>query len=410
MFEIQGKKARKEIALLTCLALISAAVFTGSQPARARGGGGHGGGGGFGGGGFGGGGFGGRSFGGGGFGGRGGGERGFARDSHLWGGDGGRGYGADAGRGDAGRARAAETPRVSEGELRSGANQTYNWGGRSLSTDGVGHIASAARQTSTHRVSPGELNSRGDAVRNAFNYDRAFDRGFWGRNRYAWPYSDWGWGWGWWDGCGWGDLCGWWYPYYDDEDDEDEDSSGDQSQQQKQQETAVTEPTEYDFGNNITYQGDTVYYGSRPVESAQSYYKQAQSLAARAPAPPPASAAPAVLTKSVGNKKEWKPLGVYSLVQGGDTSTTMMFQIAMNKNGILKGNYYNPLTEELKPLSGAVDKKSTRAAWTIGTNKEVVYDTGIANLLKSESPILVHYGGDKTQQWTLVKMKAPSTN
>jgi|GEM_PF-557150 len=399
MFEIKAKRAPGEIALLACLAIVSAGglasltVLTGSPPALARGGGGHGGGG-FGGGGFGG--RGGRDFGGGGFGGRN--LGGYGRDSRLWGGDGGRaGAGGETIRGGAG-GRAAETPRVSEGELRSGANQTYNWGGRSLSTDGVGHIASAARQTSTHRVAPGELNSRGDAVRQNFNYDRAFDRGFWGRNRYAWPYSDWGWGWGWWGGCGWGDLCGWWY-YPDDEDDENED----------QQQEAAVEPTEYDFGNNITYQGDTVYYGTRPVESTQSYYKQAQSLAARAPAAPPASAAPAVLTKSVGDKKEWKPLGVYSLVQGDDTSTTMMFQIAMNKKGILKGNYYNPLTEELKPLSGAVDRKSTRAAWTIGTNKEVVYDTGIANLLKSESPILVHYGANKTQQWTLVKMKAPSS-
>ena len=33
-------------------------------------------------------------------------------------------------------------------------------------------------------------------------------------------------------------------------------------------------PVAYDYGNNITYQNDTVYYGSKPVESALAYYNR----------------------------------------------------------------------------------------------------------------------------------------
>jgi hypothetical protein len=51
-----------------------------------------------------------------------------------------------------------------------------------------------------------------------------------------------------------------------------------------------------------------------------------------------------------------------------------------------------------------VDKKTQRAAWTIGDNKDNVMKTGIYNLTRDETPMLVHFGKDKTEQWLLVRM------
>ena len=51
-----------------------------------------------------------------------------------------------------------------------------------------------------------------------------------------------------------------------------------------------------------------------------------------------------------------------------------------------------------------MDKKTQRAAWTIGDNKDNVMETGIYNLTKDEAPMLVHFGKDKTEQWLLVRM------
>ena len=39
----------------------------------------------------------------------------------------------------------------------------------------------------------------------------------------------------------------------------------------------------YDYGNNITYQGNQVYYGDQPVATADEYYQQASTLAADCP-------------------------------------------------------------------------------------------------------------------------------
>jgi hypothetical protein len=37
--------------------------------------------------------------------------------------------------------------------------------------------------------------------------------------------------------------------------------------------------------------------------------------------------------------------------------------------------------------------------------KETVYETGIGNLTEDETTVLVHFGKDRTQQWTLIRLQ-----
>ena len=46
-------------------------------------------------------------------------------------------------------------------------------------------------------------------------------------------------------------------------------------------------PIVYDYGNNVTYQGDQVYYGDQPVATADQYYQQASDIAQSARRPLP---------------------------------------------------------------------------------------------------------------------------
>lgn len=374
-------KARGSILVLTSLTLC-ALLIPGSY---ARGGGGHGGfGGGFGGG---------RAFpeadraGD-----RGVGDRGFGGYGGY--GDGGRGLGDDRDFGN----HSDVLDHTSESALREGANRTYDDGGqRSLPSDGgfgralnSGYGSGSGWGHTTSPVSPAQLANRGSAVRDAFRYNDAFRGNWWGDHPGAWYGRDWpaGWAWG---GYGWGDLAGYWgYP-------------------------VDQEPVDYDYGNNITYQDDTVYYGSTPAASSAEYYQQALQLAQSVPPTTvqPASggntkAAAALAAKPIGaSYKDFKPLGVYSMTQGDQTDSAILFQLAVDKKGAIRGNYYNALTQETKPVSGAVDKKNMRAAWTVAGSKGVVYDSGLANLLHAQSPMLVHYGKDRTEQWNLVRMSQP---
>jgi hypothetical protein len=157
---------------------------------------------------------------------------------------------------------------------------------------------------------------------------------------------------------------------------------------------AGTQPVYYDYGNNITYQGDQVYYGNQPAATADQYYQQASTLAQSQPAPD-------------ANAGEWMPLGVFGLVKGDQTDPHYIMQLAVNKSGTLAGNYQDVLTGSTLPVQGAVDKQTQRVAWTVGDNKNTVGETGIFNLTKDEAPALIHIGKDKTQQWTLVRLKQP---
>lgn len=96
------------------------------------------------------------------------------------------------------------------------------------------------------------------------------------------------------------------------------------------------------------------------------------------------------------------------MVQGDEKDANNVFQLAINKDGIIRGNYYNGLTDTTVPVSGSVDKNALRAAWIIGDKKDVVYETGVGNLSQAETSMLVHQGKDRTQQWTLVRLEPPA--
>jgi uncharacterized protein (TIGR03000 family) len=151
----------------------------------------------------------------------------------------------------------------------------------------------------------------------------------------------------------------------------------------------------YDYGTNIVYQGDQVYIDDQPGPTAADYYQQAADLAQSAPAAPPPDE----------KGDAWQPLGIFSLVQGEQSDTSAVFQLAVDKAGIIRGNYYNVLTDTTLPVRGAVDKKTQRASWVVGDQTTTVYDTGLVNLTKDESPLLIHFGKERTQQWLLVRIK-----
>ena len=91
----------------------------------------------------------------------------------------------------------------------------------------------------------------------------------------------------------------------------------------------------------------------------------------------------------------------------GQKTPEMIFQLAVDKQGAIHGNYYSQVTDSSTPVSGSVNKKNQRAAWHIANNKTTVIETGLYNLTKDQSTALVHYGPDKTEQFVLVRMKKP---
>jgi hypothetical protein len=156
------------------------------------------------------------------------------------------------------------------------------------------------------------------------------------------------------------------------------------------------EPAYYDYGETVVYSGDTVVVNGEEPIPAETYVQQATDIAnvgAEAKPDP--------------KKDEWQPLGVFAMVGEGEEKSTNIFQLAINKDGVLGGEYYNALTDETSPVKGSVDKKTQRAAWTVGDKKFPVYEVGIANLTKDETTMMLHFSKEKSQQFTLVRIQKP---
>lgn len=155
-----------------------------------------------------------------------------------------------------------------------------------------------------------------------------------------------------------------------------------------------SDPMYYDYGGDVGYSEGEIYYGDEPVATEEQYYNEATDIAAMG-------------DQTTATDEEWLPLGVFGLVVDGQKDTDKLFQLAVNKAGLIRGNYYDIISNQVLPIEGAVDAKTQRAAWHAKDKPDIVIETGIYNLTNDEVPVLVHYGPDKTEQRMLVRLENP---
>lgn len=220
------------------------------------------------------------------------------------------------------------------------------------------------------RVTPSGRYAAGAAVRTNFNHWGVYGADWYRRYPGAWYAAGWASGYAWraatWDSLG---AYMSYYPSY---------------------------PLYYDYGTNVTYQDNGVYVDGQNVGTADQYYDQAAQLAtAGTQAQAPADG-------------DWMPLGVFGLTRTGETKADVTVQLAVNKQGILRGNYTDVVTNQTQVIHGSVDKTTQRVAFTVGDNTNNVVETGLYNLTKDEAPALIHFGKDRTEQWLLVRLQQPT--
>ncbi|MFO0955978.1 MAG: hypothetical protein U0800_00780 [Isosphaeraceae bacterium] len=156
------------------------------------------------------------------------------------------------------------------------------------------------------------------------------------------------------------------------------------------------QPAPYDYGGNVVSQGNAMYVNGDPAGTPQQYAQQAGQIAASGAGDPDANAA-------------WQPLGVYAMVASDQDKPNDLFQLAVNAQGQIRGNYHNIQSNETTPVAGAVDRKSGRAAWTIGGDKTPTYEAGIANLTRDQSTMVVHTPDGQQRQFNLIRLPDPKS-
>jgi len=203
------------------------------------------------------------------------------------------------------------------------------------------------------------MENRGNTIRNNF-YNGGWygGRGWYGQHFNTWWPGRWYGGWGGWGvgvatGLLWADLATW---------------GG-----------YGAAPVSYDYGTTVVYSDDAVTVAGEEAGTPEEYAQQATDLAQSGAA-----------KDAVSDEAEWRPLGVYALARDGETKPSTFLSLAVDADGLLRGNYYDAISDSSMEVTGKVDQKTQRAAWTIGDHATSVYEAGIANLLDDQTQVLVH--------------------
>ena len=219
-----------------------------------------------------------------------------------------------------------------------------------------------------------------------------FNNRFWaGRYLYRpfgyfnyWGYRPWGY---WWGSPGWvginnwyggnGGYGGWSSPYYYD----------------------------YGVGGNVVYSSGNVIVDGQNVGSAADYAQSAAALAAIDPNDVPSQ-----------KTADWLGLGTFAIVAATDgdktdeLAPTRYIQLAIDKNGFVSGTLYNKTTDKTFGLAGRVDKDTQRMAFSVDDSQDIVFETGLYNLTQDQTPVLVHFGPDKSETFVFVRLKQPESD
>jgi hypothetical protein len=162
-------------------------------------------------------------------------------------------------------------------------------------------------------------------------------------------------------------------------------------------------PYYWDYGPDgyIYYQDNQFYRDGQPYMAANEYYQQSYNLAHSAPAISPNDA----------STMEWMPLGVFAVAKEGQQEKDRMLQLAVNKEGVLSGTYYNQSNNSAHPVVGMVDRKTHRAAWYFGdgSNDQMVFETSLDNLTEPQSTVMVHFAPGSVGVWQLVRLEGPDS-
>jgi len=153
------------------------------------------------------------------------------------------------------------------------------------------------------------------------------------------------------------------------------------------------EPVSYQYGDEGIYTEDgNVYVGDEVIATEEEYYDQAAEIADN-------------FDEQKTDDADWMPLGVFAVVSEGQTKSDMTLQLAINKEGMIRGNLSLELTDEVIPVKGSLDKETQRVAFQLEGKDDIVVEAGLYNLTEDVLTVLVHQGKDKQVERGLVRLK-----
>ena len=132
-----------------------------------------------------------------------------------------------------------------------------------------------------------------------------------------------------------------------------------------------------DWWKNADVATITAWLG-QPVTAAGTAADSGNAVATAGGADAGADGLQSVLVLPAGHQNavgptdaDWLPLGVFAVVPPGTQDTAQAHnyqQLAVDRQGTIKGNFYDTLSGTVQPITGTVDRTALTASWTVGAN------------------------------------------
>jgi hypothetical protein len=120
---------------------------------------------------------------------------------------------------------------------------------------------------------------------------------------------------------------------------------------------------------------------------------------------PRADGTRSVLVEGEADPGDWLPLGVFASAAKAEAEDPLAWQqLALGRDGALRGNHFDAISGVVQPITGSVDPRTRLASWTVGGPRGARFETSIAGLTEPQTPANMVVGG-VTRPWTLVRLE-----
>lgn len=161
------------------------------------------------------------------------------------------------------------------------------------------------------------------------------------------------------------------------------------------------EPIVYDYGTTVVYRNQSVYIDDDPVATVDDFYLSALDLANR-------GATERLKAEGVALDDAWLPFGTFAILEDADdpdANKAPLLQLAVNKQGFVRGNLYSAVDDTVAAIEGAIDTETQRVAFrVVGEDESIVAECGLWNLTEDTLSAQVHFPDDNPVVLTLVRL------
>lgn len=102
---------------------------------------------------------------------------------------------------------------------------------------------------------------------------------------------------------------------------------------------------------------------------------------------------------------QWMTIGVYRLGPAGQTEASRTLQLAVDREGNVRGSHYDLISDEVDSVQGKVNKADLRVIWSIGEKGKTAFEAPLDELTGPEGEVTVRFPGGKTESWRISQLR-----